>query len=311
MAVPDFQTLMLPVLLEYADGQERKSSDVRDIACRKLGLSAADMAERLPSSPQTRIANRIAWAHSYLKQAGILESPRRGHYQITSRGRELLKSPPSRINIEFLERYPDFLEFRQRKNARSEEAHGATATEGSGNGASPTELTPDEQIKSGYANYRANLAVQLLDRVRKASPAFFEELVIEVLVAMGYGGSHDDAAKVVGRSGDGGIDGVIKQDRLGLENIYVQAKRWEATVGRPTIQQFAGALQGQRANKGVLITTSDFSREAEDYAKNLQNTIVLVSGEELAELMIDYGVGVNDGETIKLKKLDEDYFAEE
>jgi restriction system protein len=155
------------------------------------------------------------------------------------------------------------------------------------------------------------LASQLLDRVKSASPEFFENLVVEVLVAMGYGGSHEDAARVVGRSGDGGIDGIIKQDRLGLENIYVQAKRWEATVGRPTIQQFASALQGQRARKGVLITTSDFSRDAKDYAAGLQNTIVLVSGVELAELMIDYGVGVSEGETLRLKKLDEDYFGEE
>lgn len=311
MAVPDFQTLMLPVLQEYADGKERVSREVRETVARKLGLSAQDIAERLPTSPQTRLANRTAWAHSYLKQAGILESPRRGHYQVTSRGLELLEAPPARIDIEFLERYPDFLAFRQRKGTRSGESHSTSEGGADQAAASSAALTPDEQIKSGYTNLRANLAVQLLERVRKASPAFFEELVVEVLVAMGYGGSHDDAAKVVGRSGDGGIDGVIKQDRLGLENIYVQAKRWEASVGRPTIQQFAGALQGQRARKGVLITTSDFSREAIEYADNLQNTIVLVNGVELAELMIDYGVGVSDGETLKLKKLDEDYFGEE
>ena len=173
------------------------------------------------------------------------------------------------------------------------------------------EQTPDEQIRSGYVRLRASLAALLLERVKQASPAFFESLVVEVLEAMGYGGSHADAAKIVGRSGDGGIDGIIKQDRLGLENIYVQAKRWETTVGRPTIQQFAGALQGQRARKGVLITTSDFSREAKEYAAGLQNTIVLVHGVELAALMIDYGVGVSEGETLRLKRLDEDYFAED
>jgi restriction system protein len=302
---------MLPVLREYADGQERASRDAREGVIAKMALTKDDLAERLPNSPQTRVGNRVAWAHSYLKQAGILESPRRGHYQVTSRGLELLKSPPARIDIEFLERYPDFLEFRQRKGTRSGDSHAASDGGASQAAAAGAALTPDEQIKSGYTNLRANLAVQLLERVRKATPAFFEELVVEVLVAMGYGGSHDDAAKVVGRSGDGGIDGVIKQDRLGLENIYVQAKRWETTVGRPTIQQFAGALQGQRARKGVLITTSDFSREAIEYADNLQNTIVLVNGVELAELMIDYGVGVSDGETLKLKKLDEDYFGEE
>ena len=311
MSVPDFQSFMLPVMQEYADGKEHASPDARAGVIAKMALTKDDLAERLPNSPQTRVGNRVAWAHSYLKQAGILESPRRGHYQVTGRGLELLKSPPERIDIEFLERYPDFLAFRQRKGTRSGETHAATERGEDKSSAGSAALTPDEQIKSGYTNLRANLAVQLLERVRKSSPAFFEELVVEVLVAMGYGGSHDDAARVVGRSGDGGIDGVIKQDRLGLENIYVQAKRWDTTVGRPTIQQFAGALQGQRARKGVLITTSDFSREAVEYADSLQNTIVLFNGVELAELMIDYGVGVSDGETLKLKKLDEDYFGEE
>jgi restriction system protein len=296
---------MLPVLQRFGDDGEHGLRDASASIAEEFKLTEAEINEPLPSGRQTRLQNRIAWAHGYLKEAGLLERPSRGVYRLSQRGREVLASMPGRIDIAYLERFPEFLEFRSRSGTAAEVGVGqTTSAEGD------SELTPDEQIREGYQRLRASLAAQLLDRVKQASPAFFESLVVEVLVAMGYGGSHAQAAQVVGRSGDGGIDGIIKQDRLGLENIYIQAKRWEATVGRPTIQQFAGALQGQRARKGVLITTSDFSREAKDYAAGLQNTIVLVSGVELAELMIDYGVGVSEGETLKLKKLDEDYFGE-
>jgi restriction system protein len=228
----------------------------------------------------------------------------------------VLKSPPDRITIQFLEQYPDFADFR----APAE----TPRLEGS-NGASPQDLpertptlsdapalTPDEQVHIGASRLKENLVAQILERVKRVTPGAFEGIVVDLLVAMGYGGSHDDATRVVGKSGDGGIDGIIKEDRLGLESIYVQAKRWEdATVGRPAIQQFAGALQGHRARKGVFITTSSFSREAIDYAKGLQTTIVLIDGAQLAEYMIEFGVGVSDVETIKLKRLDEDYFGEE
>jgi restriction system protein len=309
MAVPDFQSLTLPVLKEFADGSEHPTKEIRERVARQLGLSAEDIAENLPSGGQTRFANRVAWAHVYMKQAGLLESVRRGVYRITPRGREVLASPPPQINLHFLERYPEYLEFRARQYPTTANVE-ATSVE-------PNEkpeasiLTPDEQIRAGYQLLKANLAAQLLERVRQASPSFFEELVVEVLVKMGYGGSQEDAAQVVGKSGDGGIDGIIKEDRLGLESIYVQAKRWEATVGRPTIQQFAGALHGNRARKGVVITTSNFSREALDYVKSLQTTIVLIDGPQLAEYMIEFGVGVTDVAAIKLKRLDEDYFGEE
>jgi restriction system protein len=311
MSVPDFQSLMLPVLQAYADGKERLSRDVRAMIASRLGLTAEDIAERLPTAPQTRLANRTAWAHSYLKQSGLLESPRRGHYRITDRGRQVLAAPPPRIDIPFLERYPDFQEFRARKGTRSE----ATVEGQSAAVAAADEfaavLTPDEQVRAAAALVKANLAAQLLERVKQASPSFFENLVVDLLVAMGYGGTHEDAAKVVGGSGDGGIDGVIKEDRLGLESIYVQAKRWEASVGRPNIQQFAGALAGHHARKGVVLTTSSFTQDAVNYAKTLQATIVLIDGEQLADLMIEFGVGVSDVQTIRLKKVDEDYFAEE
>jgi restriction system protein len=311
MAVPDFQTLMLPVLQEYSDGKEHLSRHVRDDVARKLSLSAHDIAERLPTSPQTRFANRVAWAHSYLKQSGLLVSPRRGHYRISDRGTQLLASPPERIDIAFLQQYPEFQEFRTRGGATIDPALTKMLTEGIPMSEDDGALTPDEQVRVGAGRFKGILAAQLLERLKQASPGFFERVVVDLLVAMGYGGSHEDAARVVGRSGDGGIDGVIKEDRLGLESIYVQAKRWEGSVGRPTIQQFAGALAGHHARKGVVITTSTFTQDAVTYAKTLQTTIVLIDGTQLADLMIEFGVGVSDVETIRLRKVDEDYFAEE
>lgn len=294
---------MLPVLKYFADGEEKPSREVRDPIAAEFGLTEAEKNEMLPSGRQTRFANRIAWALGYLKQAHCLETPQRGVYRITPRGKTVLTESPTQIDIAYLMRFPEFVAFR---NAGEEETVEPAVSRGR-----RVELTPDEQIRAGHQRLRANLAALLLDRVKQASPRFFEELVVELLVAMGYGGSHEDAARVVGGSGDGGIDGIIKEDRLGLESIYIQAKRWEGTVGRPVIQQFAGALQGQRARKGVLITTSSFTGDAVEYVRNLQNTIVLIDGRELTQLMIDYGIGVSDVETIRLKKLDEDYFADE
>jgi restriction system protein len=310
MAVPDFQTFMLPVLREFADGAEHLYKNVRERVATALRLSPEDLADRIPSGKKTRVDDRASWAHVYLKQAGLLKSSRRGVYQITPRGQQVLTSPPERINMEFLEQFPEYIEFKSRKRTVDEEGS-KPAVARAADHASQTELTPDEQIRAGYELLRASLAAQLIERVRQASPAFFEQLVVDVLLAMGYGGSQEDAARVVGQSGDGGIDGIIKEDRLGLESIYVQAKRWEATVGRPMVQQFAGALHGHRARKGVMITTSNFSREAIEYAKASQITIVLIDGVQLADYMVEFGVGVSNVDTIKLKRLDEDYFEEE
>jgi restriction system protein len=311
LAVPDFQTLMLPVLQAFGDGKEHASSEARHSVASQFRLTGEELAERPTTSRHTYFTNRVAWALSYLRQSGLLSSTRRGTYQLTERGRELLVSPPAGIDIAFLERYPDFQEFRARKGTRSrvyleERPPVATVVR-----ELDVILTPDEQVRAGAALINVNLAAQLLERVKKASPAFFEQLVVDLLVAMGYGGSHEDAARRVGGSGDGGIDGVIKEDRLGLESIYVQAKRWDGTVGRPVIQQFVGALQERKARKGVIITTSSFSRDASESSKNQQMTIVLIDGKQLAELMIEFGVGVSEVETIKLKRLDEDYFGEE
>jgi len=252
-------------------------------------------------------ANQIAWAHICLKRAGLLASGRRGIYQIAPHSEEVLSSPPAQINMHFLERYREYRELRAKQSSEDTPRRNESVAE---DNEPTTRLTPDEQIRNGFQLYQSNLAAQLLDRVRQASPVFFERLVVELLVAMGYGGSYADAAEVVGKSGDGGIDGIIKEDRLGLESIYIQAKRWEATVGRPEVQQFAGALHGNRARKGVMITTSGFSRDAIEYAKASPIATVLISGKQLAGLMVEFGVGVSGVGAFKLKKLDEDYFAE-
>lgn len=304
--VPDFQTLMLPVLRRLATGGEQPSASVRDSVAADFQLSAEDLAGMLPSGRQTTFKNRIAWALSYLKQAGLAESPGRGIYRITPRGSEVLTAPPDRIDIPYLMRFPEFVAFR---TAGAEES--APGPEPAKEAAEPTPLTPDEQIRLGFSRLQSNLAAEVLERVRQVSPQFFEELVVELLVAMGYGGSREDASSVVGGSGDEGIDGIIKEDRLGLDTIYIQAKRWKDSVGRPEIQRFAGALQGQRARKGVFITTSVFTADARSYAGGLQTTIVLIDGPQLAQLMLENSIGVTQTGTVKLLKLDEDYFVEE
>lgn len=291
---------MLPALRVLAKESPAATADVRAALATEFQLTDRDLTELLPSGRQTTFANRVAWAYSYLNQAGLISSPRRGIYEITPRGIEVLDEQPARIDIGFLARFPEFQSFRQSSN----EPHPEPAS----SSADIAVLTPDEQIRLGYRRLREALAAQLLERAKAVAPASFERLVVDVLVGLGYGGSRLDAGEVVGRSGDEGIDGIIREDRLGLESIYVQAKRWQNTVGRPDIQRFAGALQGQRARKGIFITTSSFSSEAIAYAAGLQTTIVLIDGRQLAELMIDAGVGVSPAEEIRILRADEDYF---
>jgi restriction system protein len=315
MAVPDFQTLTLHVLREFADGLEHPTKDIRQRVADRLRLTPEEIAEVLPSGRQTRFVNRVAWAYVYMQRAGLLSSPRRSVYRITERGKSVLQSPPAKIDIEFLNQYPEMAGgFRSPVASphpkNTDPALLKIMTEGISPLIDSPTLTPDEQIHIGAARIEENLVAQILERIKQGSPAAFEKLVIDVLVAMGYGGSHEDAAHV-GKSGDGGIDGIIKEDRLGLESIYVQAKRWEGTVGRPVIQQFVGALHERKARKGVVITTSSFTRDAIHSAKDQSLTIILIDGGQLAEYMIEFGVGVSDVETIKIKRLDEDYFGEE
>lgn len=295
---------MLPVLRLLANGEEHAPAAVRAAVAAEFKLSVTDLAELLPSGRQTTFANRVAWALAYLKQAALIESPRRGSYRITERGRSVLGRPVDRIDIDYLTQFTEFQAFRSATPV-AEASHPALLP------TAADQLTPDEQMRLGYARLRESLASLLLDRATQASAKFFEELVIDVLVRMGYGGSREDAAAVVGGSGDEGIDGIIKEDRLGLGRIYVQAKKWVNTVGRPDIQRFAGALQGQRATKGVFITTSSFSADARSYVAGLNISIVLIDGPQLAQLMLDFGVGVSEAGVFKLWKLDEDYFVEE
>lgn len=307
MAVPDYQSVMLP-LLEYAgsiSGEISTSSAVEALAA-SLGLTEDDLKQMLPSGIQQTFANRVGWAATYMKKAGLLEATRRGYYQITQRGRDLLKKKPQKINVKILTQYPEFQAFQSLKGTRTgdkvKDAEGALDFIGT---------TPSEALEKAYENLRDELVEDLLTRLKQANPSFFERIVVELLVKMGYGGSRSDAGKAIGRSGDGGIDGIIKEDRLGLDVVYIQAKRWDTNaVGRPDVMQFAGALQAQKATKGIFITTSRFTEDARGYVAQIGSKIVLVDGEQLAQLMIENDVGVSTISLYPVKKIDSDYFDE-
>ena len=303
MAVPDFQSLMMPLLRTAADEREHSLAEARDVLADEFKLSDADREEPLPSGRQSKFSNRVAWAKSYLQQAGLLLSPRRGHFQLSDRGRDVLKAPPTRIDIKFLEQYPEFVEFRTPKSALVDVPSEVPAGQ-----AEPE--TPEEALEAAHLKMRVRLGSEILTGVKAASPQFFERLVVELLLKMGYGGSRRDAGQAIGRSGDEGIDGVISEDRLGLEVVYLQAKKWDGTVGRPEIQRFVGALHGKRAKKGVFITTGAFSAEATAYVEHIDPKVVLIDGRRLAELMIDFDVGVNTWATYNVKRVDSDYFDE-
>ncbi len=300
MPIPDYQALMLPLLKITADQKPHKLSEVVERLTVEFNLTPEECSQLLPSGASTLIKSRVGWARSYLKQAGLIEYPQRGFFSITSKGLEILKTNVERIDVKYLTQFLEFRDFLNRTRVREEGAEVDSIS-----------MTPLEQIERAYEQLQTSLAEDLLQKVKAASPAFFERLVVDVLLAMGYGGSLKDAARVIGKSGDGGIDGIIKQDKLGLDVIYVQAKRWEATVGRPEIQKFVGALQGVRARKGVFITTSNFSSEARDYVKNLDVKVVLIDGLLLTDLMIENNVAVSVQRRLDIRKMDEDYFTEE
>ncbi len=304
MTVPDYQSLMLPLLKVLSDGEEHNLHEVIETLADKFELTEEERRELLPSGRQAKFDNRVAWARTYIKKAGLLDSTGRGKFRIKDRGIAVLKQNPPEINVKFLEQFPEFLEFR---DGSSKDANNDLKDE-----TTDKTQTPEEILETGYQNLRMDLAQDLLDRIMGCTPDFFERLVVDLLVSMGYGGSRKDAGEAVGRSGDGGIDGIIKEDKLGLDAVYIQAKRWEGTVGRPMVQAFAGSLMGNRAGKGVLITTSQFSKEANDYVKTIQQPkIVLIDGEQLAQFMIDHDIGVADVATYRVKKVDLDYFGEE
>jgi len=306
LPIPDFQTVMRPLLVHLSDGKEHSNQETLKKLAEHFQLTDEELAQLLPSGLQAIFTNRVAWAKTHLKAAGLIESLRRGFYKISPRGLDVLKANPSRVDLRVLNQFPEYIEFRTPKDEIGEpkpESVTQTLPE-------TDKWTPEDHLEYGYQRIRQQLASELLAKIKDSSPAFFEKLVVELLVAMGYGGSRQDAGRTVGRAGDGGIDGVINEDRLGLDVIYIQAKRWDGTVGRPEIQKFAGALQGQRAKKGIFITTSDFTKEANDYAAVIDSRIVLINGTRLCNLMIDHGIGVTRASSYEVKRLDSDYFEE-
>ena len=299
MPIPDFQTLMLPLLEFASDGLEHAVAEAREPLADRFGLSEEERAERLPSGQQRRFANRVAWAKVYLERAGLLSRPKRGWFCITARGESVLASPPARIDIAFLNQFPEFKSFRESKQPPTQPQSEETSAK-----------TPEEALEEAYERIREDLAIELLDQIRGMSPQFFERLVLDLMLRMGYGGS-SAMGLLTAPGADGGIDGVINEDQLGLDVIYLQAKKWENSVGRPEIQKFVGALHGQRARKGVFLTTSTFTDDARQYVQNIDPRVVLIDGAHLAQLMVDFNLGVSPSQSYDIKQIDSDYFSED
>ena len=303
MPIPDFQTVMRPILSTLGDGQPLSIGELRSRIANEFDLTDAEKKERLPSGKQTVINNRVGWARTYLNKAGLLCIPERGMVQITKRGLDALSAGPDRISVAWLKQFPEFSEFHTQKPRSSQSDTGAEELE--------SETTPDEQLATAHQSLMETLADDLLAQVRQSSPAFFEQLVVDLMIAMGYGGSRKEAGQATQATNDDGIDGIIKEDKLGLDAIYLQAKRWSNTVHRPEIDKFIGALTRQRARKGVFLTTSDFSPGARDAAMGLDMRVVLIDGRELAQLMIDNNLGVSVKQVFEIKQIDSDYFSED
>lgn len=302
--IPDFQTIMLPLLELLKDKKEHSLQELISKVSDKFELSDSERKEFLPSGNQAIINNRVGWARTYLKKAGLLASPKRATFLITEKGIEILNSKPEIINIAFLKKLPKFIEWQDDYLSKEKDDKTIEETELS------TEKTPQELLDYSFQKMTNELSIELLDIVKSCSPAFFENLVIDLVVKMGYGGSRKEAGKAIGQSGDGGIDGIINEDKLGLDTIYIQAKRWENVVPVKEIRDFAGALLGQKAKKGIFITTSHFPNSAYDYVKNIEHKIILIDGKRLTELMIENNVGLSVQMKYEVKKIDSDYFEE-
>jgi restriction system protein len=304
--IPDYQSLMLPLLRLASDRKEHKYRDIIENLASEFQLTDEERKELLASGNQAIFDNRVGWAKTYLKKAGLLDSPKRATFVITQTGLDTLNKNPERIDAKYLRQFPSFLEFQNTSRNDTETEEETTAI-------SAHEQTPEESLDKAYQRIRKSLASELLNRVVDLSSTFFERLVVELLVKMGYGGSIKDAGKAIGKSGDEGIDGTIKEDKLGLDIIYIQAKRWKPgnVVGRPELHKFVGALAGQGAKKGIFITTSNFTKEALGYTPKNETKIVLIDGEQLAQLMIDHNLGCTTQQIYELKKIDSDYFGEE
>lgn len=298
MAIPDYQSIMSPLMKYAQDKKEHSLRDAIENLSDEFELTNDERKELLPSGQQAVFDNRVGWARTYLKKAGLLETPRRGYFKITDSGLNAVKEPPDRIDVNFLKKYPSFIEFQKIKHDKETDSDNK----------SDENITPEEAIESAHEKIRDGLSYELLANIKNCSPAFFEKLVVDLLVRMGYGGTRKDAGKAIGRSGDDGIDGIINEDRLGLDVLYIQAKRWENVVGRPEIQKFAGALQGYRAKKGIFLTTSDFTKDAVEYTSRIESKIILVGGQKLSNLMIDFSIGVSPVAKYEIKRIDSDYF---
>ncbi len=300
MSIPDYQSIMLPLLKAVSDRQEQSFPSIVEALAAEFKLTDSERRELLPSGGQFILDNRAGWARTYMKKAGLLTTPKRGVIQITDRGLQVLKENPQRVDNRVLRRFPEFLEFQGAKSEDAKELEPTATTE---------QLDPRENIEAGYHRIRKELSTELLTRIKGCSPGFFERLVVELLLKMGYGGSRRDFGKAIGKPGDGGIDAVIKEDMLGLDAVYLQAKRWDnGQVGSKEIQAFVGALHGRKARKGVFITTSG---PAHDYVREIQDKVILIDGPTLADLLIEHGVGVSTVATYDVKKIDSDYFAED
>jgi restriction system protein len=308
MALPTYEAMMLPILRHASDGKEHSGREAIEAAATAFHLSEEQRTELLPSGQQPILDNRANWARFYMTKAGLLVATRRGFHRITERGLQILQQSPERIDNALLNQFPEFLQFKSIR--RKPGATISVSTDVTDQLDSMTQ-TPQEAIEFGYQQMRRDLETELLALVKQCSPSFFERLVVDLLVRMGYGGSHKDAGEAIGRSGDGGIDGIIKEDRLGLDVVYIQAKRWDTnSVGRPDIQRFAGALMGMKARKGVFLTTASFSNDAYSYVSSIDSKIVLIDGRQLAQLMVDNNIGVSTITAYEIKRVDSDYFEE-
>lgn len=303
MTIPDYQTIMLPLMRLASDNKEHSIREAIEVLANEFNLSKDERRKMLPSGKQAIFNDRVHWACTYLKKAGLLDSTKRGHFQITKRGQDILKENPTKIDNSLLYQFPEFVEFKS-KTGQSYVANNNSEL-------IVEKETPEEMLESAYQKIRETLVQELIKQIMDCSPMFFERLVVDLLLKMGYGGSRKDAGAAIGRSNDGGIDGIIKEDRLGLDVIYIQAKRWENPIGRPEIQKFVGALAGQKAKKGVFITTSHFTDEAIKYISSIDIKVVLIDGLQLAQLMIDYNIGVSIVSNYEIKRIDSDYFIDE
>lgn len=305
MPIPEFNAIKAPALQFFADGHTHRIREVYEAMALPFGLTETEKAEMLPSGTQSRWQNRVNWACYDLFRAGLLQRPRRGIYAISELGARIAKKKPERIDRDFLMQFPEFSKWVETVESKGEKIERPKEAMAS------SEATPNEVIDAAFQRLRATLKSELLDSIRKMDPYRFESLVVDLLLAMGYGGSREEAATVTQKSNDEGIDGLINEDRLGLDRLYIQAKRWKDSVGRPHIQNFVGALAGQHAHKGIFITTSEFSSGAREYVEKLPQRVILIDGSRLAELMIEHNIGVSRAYTYEIKRVDSDYFEED